>query len=116
MAFSRGDLSSDKISYLEEYLGKGDQKKGKKKLDQIILKKGGFQALVLFDYNSHTQVKNRVIDFLENSMHFRQDQVIQIIEDHFSELFIEDLTEMTSEDYIERLIQKIPKICQKSLS
>ena len=57
MAFSRGDLSSDKISYLEEYLGKGDQKKGKKKLDQIILKKGGFQALVLFDYNSHTQVK-----------------------------------------------------------
>ena len=49
-------------------------------------------------------------------MHFRQDQVIQIIEDHFSELFIEDLTEMTSEDYTERLIQKIPKICQKSLS
>ena len=115
-AFSGSDLSSDKISYLEKYLGKGDQKKGKKKLDQIILKKGGFRALGLFDYNSHAQVKNRVIDFLENSMRFHQDQVIQIIEDHFSELFVEGLTEMTSEDYIERIIQKIPEICQKSLS
>ena len=41
-AFSIGDLSADKISYLEEYLGKGDRNKGKKKLDQIILKKGRF--------------------------------------------------------------------------
>ena len=115
-AFSRGDLSPHKISYLEEYLGKGDRNIGKKKLDHIILKKGGFKALVLFEYNINAQPANTIIDFLENGMHFNQDQVVKIMEDHFSELFVEDLTEETSKEYIERLIKKIPDICQESLS
>ena len=115
-AFSMGNLSDDKITYLERYLGKDDRNKGKKKLDQIILKKGGFRALVLFDYNSHAQIKNRVINVLENGMHFSQDQVIEIMENHFSELFVEELTEMTSKEYIEKLMKKVPEVCQKSLS
>ena len=116
MQQGRGDLADDKISYLEIYLGKGDRNKGKKKLDQIILKKGGFQALVLFDYNSHHQPANWVIDILENGLHLNQNQVIKIMEDHFSELFVEELTEETSREYIEKLFRKVPDICQKSLS
>ena len=115
-AFSKGDLSDDKITYLEEYLGKGDKDKGKKKLNQIILKKGGFQTLALFDYNHNTQPANTVIDFLENDMHFNQDQVIKIMEDHFSKLFVEDLTKETSKEYVRRVIEKTPDICQGSLS
>ena len=114
-AFSRGDLSPHKISYLEEYLGKGDRNIGKKKLDHIILKKGGFKALVLFEYNINAQPANTIIDFLENGMHFNQDQVVKIMEDHFSKLFTEELTEDTSEGYIERLMERVPDICQKSL-
>ena len=115
-AFSMGDLSTDKIAYLERYLGKGDRNKGKEKLNRIILKKGGFQALALFEYNNNTQSVNREIDFLENGMHFNQDQVIEIMEDHFSELFVEDLTEETLREYIEKLMKKVPDICKESLS
>ena len=114
-AFSMGDPLTDKVIYLEEYLGKRDRNEGKKKLDRIILKKGSFRALVLFDYNNNAQVPNIVIDFLENGLHLSQDQVIQIIEDHFSEFFVEDLTEETSQRYIERLMERTPDVCQESL-
>ncbi len=114
-AFSRGDLSTDKITYLEEYLGKGDRNKGKKKLDQIILKRGGFKALSLFKYNNNTQVANRIIDFLENRLHFKQDQVIRLMENHFSEFFVGTLTEATSKEYIEKLMEKVPDMCAESL-
>ena len=114
-SFSVGNVSADKVAYLEKYLGKGDRNKGKKKLDQIILIKGGFKALALFEYRNNGQA-NRVIDFLENGMYFTQDQVIKVMEDHFSELFVEDLTEETSEDYLRRLMKKVPDICQESLS
>ncbi len=115
-AFSISDLSTDKIAYLERYLGKGDRNKGKKKLNQIILKEGGFRALGLFEYNGNAQVTNKVIDFLENGLHLNQDQVIKIMEDHFSEFFTEELTEEAVKEYIERLMKKIPDICAKSLS
>ena len=49
-------------------------------------------------------------------MNFTQDQVIEIMENHFSELFVEELTEVTSKEYIEKLIKKVPEVCQKSLS
>ena len=113
-AFCIGDLSNDKIIYLEEYLGKGDRNEGKKKLDQIILQKGGFRVLVLFEYNSNDQT-NAVIDFLENGLRLNQDQVIKIIEDYFLELFVIGLTEETSKRYIERLMERVPDICQQSL-
>ena len=116
LAFSIGDLSDKKITYLERYLGKGNRNKGKEKLDHIILKNRGFRALALFDYNDRAQIKNRTIDVLENDMHFSQDQVIEIMENHFSKLFIEELTEATSKEYIEKLIKKVSDICQKSLS
>ena len=116
LAFSNGDLSADKISYLEEYLGKGDRREGRKKLNQIISKREGLEALILFEYNNNGQTVNRVIDFLENGLHFNQDQVIRLMEDHFSELFVEDLTEATSEEFIEKLMEKAPDICQESLS
>ena len=115
LAFSMGDFSTDKIAYLEKYLGKGDRKKGQKKLNRIILKKGGFRALTLFKYENNGQ-PNRIIDFLENGMRFNQDQIIRVMEGHFSELFVEDLTKETSEDYVRRLIKKVPEICQESLS
>ena len=114
-AFSKGNLDASKIAYLERYLGKGNRETGKQKLDQIILKKGGFKALTRFDYNSDTQPANRVIDTLENSLHFSQDQVIQFMEEHFSELFVEKLIGETSEELLKRLTEKVSDICQKSL-
>ncbi len=110
------ELFADKVAYLEDYLGKGDRDKGKKKLDQIILKEEGFRALVLFDYNKNADPPNRVIDFLENNLHFNQDQVIEIMEDYFSKLFTERSTLVTSKGYVQSLIEKAPNVCPESLS
>ena len=105
-AFSSGDLSQEKIDYLENYLGKGDREKGRSKLNGIILRRGGFQGIVDFKVSKRNGVyENEMITLLEakEGMGFTQDQVIEIIENYSLKIFSGELTEEKAISFIEQL-------------
>ena len=116
-AFSKGDLATDKIAFLERYLGEGDREKGRDKLN-TMMRSGGLQGIAQFKVtkNKNGDYENDKINFLE-WMDYKPDQIRRLMENHLLELFSGDLTEEESKAYLEELEEKgeIPE-CVKPLT
>ena len=109
LAFSRGDLSEDKIAYLENYLGAGSEEDGKTKLNEII-KKGGFLGIVQFKI---TNRDNEKVSFLKE-IGYNISQIMWLMENHI-EIFSSDLSKDLLKTHVEKLIQERNVECVKSL-
>ena len=79
MAFSSGDLSEEKIIYLEQYLGKGNMEAGWVKLNDII-KNGGLIGIVKLKVykNKNGKLENAREVWLRGRG-LSQDKIIELI-------------------------------------
>ena len=116
-AFSKGDTFERKITYLENYLGKGDLEVGKVKLNNMV-KNGGFYGIVLFKVtrDKTNNYENKKVKLLIE-MGYTQDQVIRLMENYLLESFSRDVTEEQLKTYLERLIKKGElSVCKDALT
>ena len=105
LAFSIGDLSEEKIDYLEEYLGKGNVEIGREKLTGII-KKGGLEGIILFKIykNENGKFENKRVVWLKDRG-LSQDDIIELIENNSFAFTAGDLSEKKI-TYLEKYLGK----------
>ena len=83
LAFSQGDLATDKIAFLERYLGEGDREKGRDKLN-AMMKSGGLVGIAKFKVtkNKDGDYENDRINFLSTKRGLKPEEIIKLLENN----------------------------------